>query len=193
VQAARLGSLSSLGVQFSVSHTVELGKDYERSVFLVVWFCVLLCRCTHGVSCRAAVALGKLPAYKDIKAPVLRPTNYVRSFVHVMNAVIGVVAYEFFLSHTFAVAVMFAVFARCGSHHVPMVLSCSNQSVFFIFFLFTSYVAMDVARRFFPAAEAGLFDGLFQAVTRPRERYVVPAATWFEGYCFCSFLFDHVI
>ncbi len=38
---------------------------------------------------------------------------------------------------------------------------------------------MDISRRLWPSAEAGLFDGVFKAVTRPRERYTVPAATYY--------------
>ena len=52
--------------------------------------------------------LGKHEELHPVAAqmPTLRPTNYIRNIFHIMNAVVGVVSYEYFLNHTAAVAVM---------------------------------------------------------------------------------------
>lgn len=41
------------------------------------------------------------------------------------------------------------------------------------------YFGMDLARRYWPEAEQWLFDHIFKNITRPRERYIIPAATWY--------------
>ena len=38
---------------------------------------------------------------------------------------------------------------------------------------------MDYARRTYPEAEKKIYDSLFANITRPRERYSMPAATWY--------------
>jgi dolichol kinase len=85
--------------------------------------------------------------------PTLRPTNYTRNFFHIFNALFGVCMYEFFLTYEQCILVMFG------------------------FLLW--YVAMDVLRRMFPSIQTALFDRLFNAITRPRERFIIPAATWY--------------
>eukprot|EP00054_Salpingoeca_dolichothecata_P035632 m.5859 g.5859 ORF g.5859 m.5859 type:complete len:275 (-) comp5679_c0_seq1:22-846(-) len=83
----------------------------------------------------------------------LRPSNYYRNIFHVFNASFGACMYEFFLSF--------------------------EQATFVLVFILMCYIFMDILRRYFPQAEALLYDTLFSVITRPRERYIIPAATWY--------------
>jgi dolichol kinase len=110
---------------------------------------------------RVVFLLRSNPQFEDLghNLHTLRPRNYVRNAFHVFNALFAVTMYEFFLTY--------------------------EQSLFVAFLCFAWYVVMDVARRVFPNAQATLFDKLFASITRPRERYIIPAATW---YCLSMML-----
>lgn len=101
------------------------------------------------------------PSYAALgqSLPTLRPVNYKRNFFHIFNAVFAVTMYEFFLTY----------------------VQCVVVSLIFLLW----YVSMDVLRRFFPEVQAALFDRLFASITRPRERFIIPAATW---YCLSMFI-----
>jgi dolichol kinase len=90
--------------------------------------------------------------------PTLRPVNYLRNVFHVFNAVLAVSMYEFVLTY--------------------------EQCIFCSFMVLAWYLSMDILRRFYPDVQRALFDKLFRSITRPRERFEVPAATW---YCVSMF------
>ena len=110
-----------------------IGDEYEKVIFLLR---------SHASFSSVGYAL-----------PTLRPVNYHRNVFHVLNALLAVLFYEFILTYT--------------------------QAVIIVFLFLAWYAAMDFIRRLFPNVQAALFDRLFSRITRPRERFTVPAATWY--------------
>lgn len=83
----------------------------------------------------------------------LRPRNYTRNIFHVANALVGAGLYEWVLDRTGCLIVLGTMLAF--------------------------YLGSELMRRVAPARHAKFLDGPFRAITRPRERYQVPAAVWY--------------
>ncbi|MEE2786983.1 MAG: hypothetical protein VX589_06555 [Myxococcota bacterium] len=89
-----------------------------------------------------------------LSLPTLRPTNYARNIYHVANGLLGVALYEW-------------------------VFSGQSQTAWCLVGLLVFYMALDQARRFSPRFNRLLFDSVFAAITRPRERYETPSGIWY--------------
>lgn len=83
----------------------------------------------------------------------LRPRNYARNVFHIGSAIGCVLLYEFLLTW--------------------------GQCMFCLSFVLVLYGIVDILRRFKPEWQEALFDKALHIITRPRERYTVPAATWY--------------
>lgn len=83
----------------------------------------------------------------------LRPRNYVRNVFHVANALVGAGLYEWVLDRT----------------------GC----LFVLGTMLLTYLTAEFLRRAAPRVHARCFDGVFRHITRPRERYELPAAVWY--------------
>ena len=89
-----------------------------------------------------------------LSLPTLRPTNYARNLYHVANGLLGVALYEW-------------------------VFSGQSQTAWCLVAMLIFYVALDQARRYSPRFNRILFDSVFGAITRPRERYETPSGIWY--------------
>ena len=83
----------------------------------------------------------------------LRPRNYTRNIFHVANGLAAVAMYQWVLDRTGCLWVL-------GG-------------------MLSVWVGIDVTRRIWPSVQRVLYDGLLSRITRPRERYTIPAATWY--------------
>ena len=93
----------------------------------------------------------------------LRPRNYTRNIFHVVNAVGGAALYEWVLDRTGCLIVLGTMLAF--------------------------YLGSEVMRRLSPTMHAKFFDGPLRGITRPRERYRVPAALWYTIAIFAITVF----
>ncbi|MCA9523074.1 MAG: hypothetical protein KC609_18995 [Myxococcales bacterium] len=83
----------------------------------------------------------------------VRPTNYKRNLFHFLSGFTGLICYQFFLDRTGCLWVLTPILA--------------------------TYFLLDVTRRIWPRFNDLLIEKVFSGIVRPRERYVVPSATWF--------------
>ena len=83
----------------------------------------------------------------------LRPRNYARNLFHVSIGLVGVLTYEFLLPWGSCVTLLVA--------------------------LVSLWAAIDITRRLVPRFNELIVDKALKAIVRPRERYQIPAATWY--------------
>lgn len=95
------------------------------------------------------------PRWRDLSTRwrSLRPRNYTRNIFHMTNAVVAVALYEWVLARPTCLIVL-------GG-------------------LLSLWLLIDLTRRISPRFSHVLYDRWLSAITRPRERYTVPAATWY--------------
>lgn len=106
------------------------------------------------VSVRAAT----LASETDALPGSLRPRNLARNLFHLLNAVVGVVLYQWVLSRTGCLIVLGTILGV--------------------------YATLDITRRIFPRWNEILFDKVLRPITRPRERFQIPSATWYAAATF---------
>ncbi len=82
----------------------------------------------------------------------LRPKNYVRNVFHVFNACLSVFTYE---------------------------MTSFETCMWIIFGIIVFCVVIELCRRLIPSFGKSLFDRILAPITRPRERYIIPASTWY--------------
>lgn len=83
----------------------------------------------------------------------VRPTNYKRNLFHFLCGFTGVTLYQTVLDRTGCMWVL-----------LPVLIT---------------YFILDVTRRIWPRFNDLLIEKVFAGIVRPRERYVIPSATWF--------------
>jgi dolichol kinase len=95
------------------------------------------------------------PRWRDLSTRwrSLRPRNYTRNIFHMANALLGVALYQWVIDRGTCI----------------LLVSC----------MLGTWILIDITRRLSPRVSNVLYDRLLSAITRPRERYTVPAATWY--------------